>query len=120
VSCGTGRLPDGGDKGAVLAVPLGKELCHLYIVSALDDGVEPATALTFLEQVYDTVMIQSDDPPTHCRRGHLFGPYLVHLSWEPCSCPGARNGGHRVYCCEHLVDGKRCGDVQLVPGHVGE
>lgn len=55
--------------------------------------------------------------PTHCRQGHPFGPHLVQLGWLPCSCAQPYHTGHTIYHCEHVIDGKRCGDVQI-PGHV--
>ena len=44
-------------------------------------------------------------PPEACSVGHAWGPPVdgtvrMLIGWRPCSCPGARNGGHRTVHCE--------------------
>jgi hypothetical protein len=55
------------------------------------------------------------EPPTECRRGHLYqrpgSPYPDwDQGWAACCC-----GGHRIYICKVSHEGQQCGDARMEP-----
>jgi hypothetical protein len=61
---------------------------------------------------------QVEVQPTHCHKGHRYvvgRDSYVSISWVGCGCSDARNGGHNIYFCWTVVDGRVCRDERWQP-----
>lgn len=53
--------------------------------------------------------------PTECAAGHPLVPGTLSISWVGCQCPDAMSGGHELWFCHTVVEGRECNQPRWQP-----